>query len=476
MHNNNNDINNNFINNINNINNNNNNIIMQNNFIKDNNNNNIDNNNKNIIIHNNNINNDFNNRNMIDLNNNNQINNNIQNEPIKNNFLNGIGPKKIKKKIILKKKQININKENNLNQTKYTFLMQNNAQQNKPPKIGLKNLGKSSYVNSILQILGNIGTFANYFLNPEKISFFDEVREMMPLSFAIKELYANLYPKEKTNISVYEPLQIFQCLYAINNNYTANKENNIIFVLNNILNYLHRELNSSNFIEENYNYDKYNRKDCINKGIQFFTKSNISIVFNTLNWFRLKERRCIKCNISDFVFETNNMFKLDILSCYNNNILNNINKSISIIDCLKLQTSKKNENLFCNKCGGYESMEVSYKIFSSPNIFIFLLDRGIDFSENNILLKIPFEVENIINLGDFIENKVVPFTYKLIEIASISLIDKKYVSWCRSPINNRWYFFNDEKVEYIKLEKVLELNKSKAYIPCILVYKDIKIS
>ena len=426
--------------------------------------NNNNNNHNNIIMHNNN-NIIIQNNKMNDLNNNN-LNNNIQNIPIKNNFLNENDQNK--KQIIIK----NNNKKINIKQSKYTFLIQ----QNKLPKIGLKNLGKSSYVNSILQILRNIGVFANYFLNPEKISFLDNVKEIMPLSFAIKELYLNLYPKDKKNISIYEPLQILKVLYEINNNYTANRENNIIYVLNDILINLHRELNTSNIYEEKYNYDKHNRNDCINKGISFFTKINTSIIFNTLNWFSIRERRCIKCNTSIFHFETYNSYKLDILSCYNYNKLNNINKSISIIDCLKFHTSKFNESFFCEKCGKPESFESNFKIFSSPNIFIFLLDRGIDFNGNNELLNIPFFLEKAINLGDLIENKKAPFNYRLIGIASISLIDKKYVAWCKSPITDKWYFFNDEKIEVTKLTNIIELNNNNNYIPCILVYKDNEIS
>ena len=437
---------------INNNNNNNNNIILDNN--------------NNGIIDNNKIN-DLNNNNL----NNNQMNNKIQNIPKKNNFLNE-NDRNNNNNIIIIKKQMNKKEINNLKKSNYTFLIQ----QNNPPIIGLKNLGKSSYINSILQILGNIGEFANYFLNPEKISFLDNVKDIMPLSFAFKELYLNLYPKEKTNLSAYEPLQIIKVLNAIKNNYSVNIENNIIYVLNDILNCLHRELNTSNIYEEKCNYDKYNRNDCINKGIFFFTKTNKSILFDTLNWFRLRERRCIKCNTIIFDFETYNSFKLDILSCYNSNKINNINKSISIIDCLKFQTSKYNENYFCEKCAKYETSDVNFKIFSSPNIFLFLLDRGIDFSENNELLNISFSLEKTINIGDFIENKKAPFKYRLIGITSISLIDKKYVSWCKSPVNGKWYFFNDEKVEPIKLVKIIELNNNNNYIPCILIYKDIEIS
>ena len=456
------------------------NVLNNNNFNINNNNNNNKDNNISINSNNNNINN-INNNNIINNNkiddfnknnfNNNQMNNN-QNELKKNNFLNENDLNKKKKKIIIKTNPSNNNIDDILRQTKYTFLIP----QNRIPKIGLKNLGKSSYINSILQILRNIGVFANYFLNPEKISFLDNVRDIMPISFAIKELYINLYPKEKTNIIAYEPLQIFTALYKINNNYSADRENNIIYVLVDILYSLHRELNTSNFLGEKYNYDKNNRNDCIKKGIKFFTKANTSIIFNTFNWFRIRERKCIRCNNNIYDFETYNSYKLDILACYNNNKLNNINKSISIIDCLKYQTSKKMDNFFCEKCAGFESSEISYKIFSSPNIFLFILDRGIDFSENNELLKIPFTLEKNINIGDLIENKKAPSTYRLIGIASISFIDKKYVSWCKSPLNGKWYFFNDEKIEPIKLAKVIELNNRNNYIPCILVYKDIKIS
>lgn len=64
----------------------------------------------------------------------------------------------------------------------------------------------------------------------------------------------------------------------------------------------------------------------------------------------------------------------------------------------------------------------------------------------------------------------------MIGIASISLIDKKYVAWCKSPITDKWYFFNDEKIEVTKLTNIIELNNNNNYIPCILVYKDNEIS
>jgi hypothetical protein len=108
---------------------------------------------------------------------------------------------------------------------------------------------------------------------------------------------------------------------------------------------------------------------------------------------------------------------------------------------------------------------------------IFLLNREIDFSENNKLLKIKFNLEEKIDLKNFIEEEHSPKKYRLIGIISIYLKEKRYVNFCESPIDKKWYFYNNEKkVEDINLEQVLNAHNKDAneFIPTILVYKEIR--
>ena len=47
------------------------------------------------------------------------------------------------------------------------------------------------------------------------------------------------------------------------------------------------------------------------------------------------------------------------------------------------------------------------------------MDRGIDFDQNDNLMKIPFHLYDKIDLNNFIENKNTPQQYEIIGIISI---------------------------------------------------------
>ena len=153
---------------------------------------------------------------------------------------------------------------------------------------------------------------------------------------------------------------------------------------------------------------------------------------------------------------------------------------MTIKDCIRFQYEEpeKTKLLICPNCHRRQKVFVYSKIYSSPNIFLFLIDRGIDFNQyKNKLLKIPLIIEDQLDLDNFIEKKNNPTKYELIGIVSILIKDKKYVSMCKSPIDNNWYYFNDLKVQEIIYDNVINSNNNNNYyVPCILVYKSIMIN
>ena len=90
----------------------------------------------------------------------------------------------------------------------------------------------------------------------------------------------------------------------------------------------------------------------------------------------------------------------------------------------------------------------------------------------NKFLNIPLIIEDQLDLENFIEKKESPKKYELIGIVSILINHEKYVTMCKSPIDNNWYNYNDEEVQKIEHKKVIELcNNYDMYIPCIVIYK-----
>jgi len=449
--NNNNNISNNNDNNNRNNNNNNNNInnSRNNNDNYNNNNNNVNNNNKN---NNNNINKN-NSNNTVNYNNNNNINH--ENKPSNNaNYLN---------------KNYQQNEISEEDQIQYLYY------KNKKifPKIGLKNKGNISYLNAILNILGNNEELALYFLNPDKISFFDNTKDMMPISYEMKKFFQNYYPNKIDNNNNYDPYSLLLKVKG-RKGYRTNilkNPNNLLKALFSNLNF---ELNPDYKDKEVIIIKKFELKNSINDSIILFDERYKSPIFDIFSFYKINESKCNHCNSSYMYLKYSFTFKLNISECYYS--FKNEKHKITIEDCLNFnsQNPKIDNKYPCEKCKNKK--KIISKIYRSPNIFLFLLDRGNNFDINkNKLLKIPFLIEGKLDLQKYIKKENSPTKYELVGIVSISLSDNKYVANCKSPIDNNWYYFNDLKVQAIDYNIVINTNNNNNYyVPCILVYKSIK--
>lgn len=83
-----------------------------------------------------------------------------------------------------------------------------------------------------------------------------------------------------------------------------------------------------------------------------------------------------------------------------------------------------------------------------------------------------------IHINNFIELKNAPYLYQLNGIVSIDLNNpnnSSYVSFCMSPVDQNWYYYNDEDIQQTNIFNVLQLhNNSGRFIPCILIYQSIQ--
>ena len=340
-------------------------------------------------------------------------------------------------------------------------------------RTGLVNLGDTSYLNAALQLLGNIRNFASFFLKPKNIKYIKDHVEKMPLSNAIQELYLHLYPyPEKEKPEIYNPKLILNVLSKLNLVYQSKKRRNPNNLISFILKTLHNEINSLKDNKEKKIPNVYDKKNAIKCAISNFKKANNSIISNHLNWFELKKSKCNQCNKKMYNLSTFNIFELDLLESYKSKK----SKIISIYDCLQYYNSQKPQKFFCNNCQKYTNSKINTIIFCTSNIFIFSLDRN---NLENNYIKIPFMIDEHINLIDYVENnnKDIPLKFQLIGIISFYKSQDKYVSFCKSPVDNHWYVFNDEKIEETQINLIINLHNNNnlylEYIPFILAYQKI---
>lgn len=391
------------------------------------------------------------------------IDNKILNKDNQNNILGGVQ---------------NLNDNQNINYLNQNKLNYSFSRYTKGIKTGLINLGDTSYINAVLFSLCNIRNIVSYFLNPNNQTIINNKIGEMPLSYVFERLVIHLYPyPEKNNNEPYKPIALFTLLGRLNNAYDTYERKNPNELICFILKTIHEEFISQNKnINQILNINRYNKNEVINNGIIIYQSTNISIISNNLNWFEIRESKCSICNNIMYSFLTFNNLELDISECLKSKDNNNKNEFLTLYDCLEYYISTKQRHLLCENCKRKTSILTISKIYSSPNIFLFLLNRGTDFDGKNNLLDIHFHIDDKINLNKYIENNNVPNKYELTGIISIYRKEKKYVCFCISPVDKLWYYYNDEIIKQTDIQNVI--NKHNNYdelIPCILFYKTINI-
>jgi ubiquitin C-terminal hydrolase len=337
----------------------------------------------------------------------------------------------------------------------------------KEPNIGLANLGDTSYLNAVLRCLGHIEAFALFLLNNKVKEYIENNAKKCPLSFVTERLFYHFYPYPD-KIEIYKPKCYFQILSNLNCIYKENKRGNPVDLLNFILSVLHDELNQAKK-NENINNQCNNN---INDYIKHYIDSNNSIISQTVSWFQKTHFTCSECNEQNSKFKAYNTFELDISNTYNN--YRNQRNLITINDCLSIQLDQKKMNIYCQNCKQIKQILAQSKIHSTSDIFIFLLNRGINFDFANSLINIPFSIEEKLNIdGKYFSNNSSQ-RYELFGIVSIFLEAKKFVAFCKSFIDKKWYFYNDEKVNELNFDAIrMNTEVNKKLIPCILFYKKI---
>ena len=332
---------------------------------------------------------------------------------------------------------------------------------------GLKNLGRTSYLNSVLQLICSFRHFASYFSNPSKGEFFKNNVEQYSLSYVIHRVCHHLYPyPEKNKREIYTPENVMQILGKYNIKYKDFGEKNQNEFIISLLGKLHDELNKKkNFKNDDFKTEiiKKDKDMTINASLKHFVNNNDSIISNYFIWFKIKQTKCIKCSNEFYTFQYFPSFDLNILDCakfYKNKI-----QEIKIENCLEFYSMYKyNTKTFCSFCKAYGECASETLIYSSPIVFIFLLD----FKGNQ---NINFVIEQRINIDKFVENKNAPSSYDLNGIVYYDLNKKKYNAFCVSPVDKRWYLYDDENVNLIEFEIFINMYKtSKIFIPFILLY------
>ena len=366
-----------------------------------------------------------------------------------------------------------------------------------PTLIGLDNIGATCFMNSTLQCLSQTEGLSNYFLNPQNKNKINnnnialKNRNEHQLSPYFLELINNLWNKEKCKSS-YSPKLIINKINDMNPLFKPGQPGDskdfIIFLLEQ----LHKELkkpvkkNNPNIKEAPLN--QYDKSNAFNHFFSDF-KNECSVITDVFFGFIETTNECLNCkNIYNnqglmnpicFNYQIFNciIFPLEEVKNMKNNLMKNNNfmpfnsNMVSIYECFYYNQKSdfftgENRN-YCNICKQLYDSIYTNKIFAAPNVLVLILNRGKD---NIYDVKLDFS--ETIDITEFVLQKDIPQIiynlYGVITHIGQSGPNAHFVASCKSPVDNKWYRYNDSLVN-----PITNLQKEVIYFgtPYILFYQ-----
>jgi hypothetical protein len=134
----------------------------------------------------------------------------------------------------------------------------------------------------------------------------------------------------------------------------------------------------------------------------------------------------------------------------------NPNKEINLIDCFNYYYHRK-YNVFCGPCeqcnNNFAQIIQRQKLYKLPKnlILIFNRDRG---NENNFKILFPEILDT---------NKIVidhTGNYQLYAVVTFNFSSRQFMAYCRSPVDNCWYLYNDCNVIFINDDRKNEIQEN----------------
>lgn len=332
---------------------------------------------------------------------------------------------------------------------------------------GLVNINGICYMNAVLQCFYYCQPLTKFFINIDN-------NKKNNLGLVSKAYYS--FIKKLTKGDLYAASEFKQAMLTVDDTFIGSegKDSKDVAVL--ILSELHEELkeNEKTLLFYNKEVNKNNKLDVFNEELNLEkVNCNSTIISDTFNFLLICVQKCnnccgLSCNYKNPVYsiETDNIIIFEL-----EKICKDLGKyyypDISIIECLNHYVSP--EIINCPDCKIKKTMEISKKFCRLPNIFIFVLSRGIN---AKFKCNITFQSQlDFFNYYDPIKENKREYNVYYDLIGATFAYDWNNgnghtVAFCKTNNNYpQYYVFNDSRV------RKTDINEIKGKMPYLLFYE-----